>query len=141
MRFHSRIHAPLPLLIPVPGFVLRPSDAHSLRVQRVQNIHAAQIFAHTYTYFGMSGSTACDFSPSLCGAHDASRWLATAAGVFVCVTTNQKAAKHTHAKNKLQKLALGGAEAAEASTLCCCGRMKNDARRGIKVSEMGSPTV
>jgi len=51
----------------------------------------------------MSGS---DFSPSLCTAHDASRSGWAAAGVFVCVTTNQKAAKHTHAKNKLQKLAL-----------------------------------
>jgi hypothetical protein len=35
------------------------------------------------------------------------------AGVFVCVTTNQKAAKHTHAKNKLQKLALSWLMAAK----------------------------
>lgn len=70
--------------------------------------------------------------------------LATrAAGVFVCVRDDKsKSSKtyiHTPAKYKLQKLALG--RGGWRCTLCCWGRMKNDARRGIKVSEMGSPTV
>jgi hypothetical protein len=81
----------------------------------------------------MSGS---DFSPSLCAAaHDASRWLGDGGGGCFCLCDDKSKSSKTHTRQKLA-LSLGSWR---QSTLC--GRMKNDARRGIKVSEMGSPTV
>lgn len=109
-------------------FITRPEGT------KHPNIHFR---THTHIFRHERGS-ARFFSFSLC-AHDASLWRRRRrVFLFVCATTNQKAAKHTPAKNKLQKLALGRGGGAPFAV---GARMKNDARRGIKVSEMGSPTV